>query len=295
MLREVEKLVEYRTVRHSARSEASVYFTNQPAEVYFRFSNPIICQMLTGRKIMRVEGSTPFEFLPGETMLVAPERRLDIVFPEASLDRPTECMCIEIDRTQLDDIVERINEYNVRNGICQRTSLDWSRFSLFRRDNAIDEQLTRLMALYNDQTSPFRDIMIDLHHQELVVRILQAQAREFLVERRGNIPDTGLDAVAAAINTNPQRRFTATELAKIACMSEASLFRHFKARFGVTPARFATEQRIRRARDMLADTPVTHVAFDLGFTSVEHFSRVFRQATGYPPSQARRAKLAILN
>jgi AraC-like DNA-binding protein len=290
MEREIEKLVEYRTVRHSARSEASTYFTNQEAEVFFRFANPIICLMLQGRKIMRVDGSAPFEFLPGEAMLVAPGKRLDIVFPDAALDRPTECMCIEIDRVQLDDIVERINEHHHRMGDRTRTVLDWSRVALLRNERSVNEQLARLLELYNDQQSPFRDILIDLGHQELVVKILQAQARDLLMERPGTIPDNGLDAAAAAICKNPERHYSIAELARIACMSEATLFRHFKARFGVTPARFATAQRIRRAQEMLSDAPVTNVALALGFSSAEHFSRVFRQATGQTPSEARKPR-----
>jgi transcriptional regulator GlxA family with amidase domain len=132
--------------------------------------------------------------------------------------------------------------------------------------------------------------MIDLGHLELVARILQAQARKLLVERRGMIPDTGLDVAAAAICNNPERRYSIAELASLACMNEAGLFRHFKARFGVTPARFASERRIGRARKMLCDTPVTDVAFELGFVSAEHFSRVFRRTTGQSPSRARQTE-----
>src|SRR5262245_46823438 len=105
----VEKLVEYRTVRHSAASEAASYFTNDNASVHLRFNNPIFCQMVTGRKIMCVDGSDPFEFHPGEAMFVAPGMLLEIQFPSADEAHPVECLCIEIDRATVDELVGRIN------------------------------------------------------------------------------------------------------------------------------------------------------------------------------------------
>jgi AraC-like DNA-binding protein len=293
MARHIEKLVEYRQVRHSARSEASTYLTNQPVDVHFRFGNPIICKMLVGRKIMRVDESVPFEFLPGETMLVPSNMRLDIAFPDADINNPTKCICIELERESIDAVVDRINEYNHKIGSRDHFSIDWKRFALFHHDEKIDQKMSKLTTLYGDQSGPFRDILIDLAHQELVVGILQAQARDLIVERRINIPESGLGVAAEAISRNPQRRFTTIELAEMACMSEASLFRRFKARFGVTPARFASDERIRLAREMLGERPVSDVAFDLGYTSPEHFSRVFRRTTGLSPSEARRSHLSF--
>jgi AraC-like DNA-binding protein len=287
--KEIEKLVEHRTVRHSARSEASTYTTNQPADVHFRFGNPVICRMLAGRKTMRVDRSDPIEFVKDETIMFPAECRVDVVFPGAAIDRPAECLCIEIERGQLDDIVARINEHSRRVGLGMHTAIDWSRLGVFRNDHLVNAQSARLGALYGNDNDPFRDIMIDLAHQELLVTILQAQQRDLLVQRRSGMADTGLAAAAAAIRDNPRRRYSTAELARIACMSDASLFRHFRACFGMTPARFANEQRMTLARAMLDDAPVTQVAFDLGFASVEHFSRTFRQAMGQSPSQVRKA------
>src|SRR3954469_10875464 len=108
MGREVEKLIEYRTAHYSAASEASTYFTNQRASVAFRFENPILCRMITGYKIMRVDQSDPFQFLPAESILVPPRKHLLIDFPLTDIDHPTACICIEIDRDKIDTILERI-------------------------------------------------------------------------------------------------------------------------------------------------------------------------------------------
>jgi AraC-like DNA-binding protein len=285
MGREIEKLIEYRTAHYSAASEASTYFTNQRASVAFRFENPILCRMITGYKIMRVDQSDPFQFLPAESILVPPRKHLLIDFPLADIDHPTSCMCIEIDRDKVDTILERINDSRRRAGIRKDISLNWNQFALYRGETAIDAQLDRLMDLYVNEHSEFRDVLIDANLGELVVRLLQSQAKHLLIESRANVPDTGLDAVAHALAQKLESRLDPEQLARAAGMSTATFFRHFRAKFGTTPAKFVNQARIQRARALLSanHASVTEVAFEVGFQSVGHFARVFKQATGETP------------
>ncbi len=282
---DVEKLVEYRTARYSAASEASTYLTNQQAAVGLRFANPIVCRMIAGHKIMRVDRSAPFNFVPGESMMVPPGKLLEIEFPFADLDNPTTCMCIEIERKKVDDIIERINDARRKAGERKDLILNWNEFAIYRGNAAIDHQLDRLMQLFVEEHSAYRDVLVDSALSELVVRLLQAQSARLLIESRANVPDTGLDAVARYITENPDGRIDPERLARIAGMSSATFFRHFRAKFGTTPSRFANQVRIHRARQLLAGdrTTVTEVAFEVGFQSVAHFVRVFKQVTGETP------------
>ncbi len=285
MGREIEKLIEYRTMQYSAASEASTYVTNQQVGVSLRFANPIVCRMITGHKIMRVDHSAPFHFEPGESMMVPPGKLLEIEFPFADLDNPTACMCIEIEREKVDDIVERINHARRKSGNRKEVFLNWNGFARYRGDAAIDRQLDRLMELYRDGDSEYRDVLIDANLSELVVRLLQSQSKRMLIESKANVPDTGLDAAARHIMDNPESRADPEQLAQIAGMSSATFFRHFRAKYGTTPSRFANQARIHRARDLLAtnQATVTEVAFEVGFQSVGHFVRVFKQVTGETP------------
>jgi AraC-like DNA-binding protein len=292
MGREIEKLVEYRKVHYSASSEASTYFTNQAAAVGLRFSNPIVCKMLSGHKIMKVGTSAPFHFLPGESMMVPPDMALAIEFPFADADNPTTCACIEIERSRFDTIIANINETRRKCGERRELAIDWTAFAVYRGDEAVDRQLDRLMQLYLTDGSEFRDLLIDTNLTELAVRLLQAQARHLLIEARSYVPDTGLDAVARYILSQPGEAIDLEHCARIAGMSLATFFRHFRAKFGTTPSRFANQARIQRARELLTkgDTPVSEIGFDVGFQSAAHFNRVFKQFTGETPGEfARRA------
>ena len=63
---------------------------------------------------------------------------------------------------------------------------------------------------------------------------------------------------------------------------------------GVTFSQFVREQRLARARRMLAsphcsDRPITTIAFDAGFADLSHFNHAFRRFYGMTPSDVRAA------
>ena len=77
------------------------------------------------------------------------------------------------------------------------------------------------------------------------------------------------------------------ELAKYLGISEVYLRKQFQANYRVTPKQYILNARIRKARQLLIDTPYTvaAVAEECGFSSVYHFCRCFRQRTGKTPTQ----------
>lgn len=73
-------------------------------------------------------------------------------------------------------------------------------------------------------------------------------------------------------------------------LSLRQLQRLFRSRLGTGPLQYYRRMRLARAHALLQQTglPVTEVAFSAGFASPEHFSRIYRQAFGRPPSADRR-------
>jgi AraC-like DNA-binding protein len=87
-------------------------------------------------------------------------------------------------------------------------------------------------------------------------------------------PDCRLDAWAADHNLAPE-----------------TLSRGFRKMFGVTPARFRSEARTRRALALIArtDMPLASVAAMTGFADQAHMSRALHALTGSPPRCWRRS------
>ena len=78
-------------------------------------------------------------------------------------------------------------------------------------------------------------------------------------------------------------------IAAVAHISEAHFIRSFGATFGETPHRYLQRRRVERSMFLLRETDrsVTDVCFDVGFTSVGTFSRMFREIVGQTPSDYR--------
>jgi AraC-like DNA-binding protein len=284
-----EKLIEYRTVHYSSGSEVSTYITNQQVSVDLCFSNLILFRMQSGRKIISIDDSIPFQLLPGQTMFLPPGMKLSIFFPDTTIRNPTECVCIEIGRNRINSIINSINQARFHQTIHGEIQMDWSRVFLFSDDNEFDFQLDRLMSLFTEQNTEFREVLVESKLNGLFTRLLQSQSDNVLVKRIKTLPSKGILAASDHIIRTPHTRFSTEVLSKIACMSSSSFFRKFRTHFGVTPARFANQNRIDLAKKALKkqETMISILSHQLGFVDTSHFDRVFRQITGETPSQFR--------
>ena len=80
------------------------------------------------------------------------------------------------------------------------------------------------------------------------------------------------------------------ELASTAYMSKRSFIRAFRAAMGSSPIAYLIQLRINRAADMLrqGDRSITDIAFDVGFSDSNYFTRQFRKIIGISPRIYRR-------
>ena len=99
---------------------------------------------------------------------------------------------------------------------------------------------------------------------------------------------TPLDCVIQYIAENIQNpELSNTCLARQIGISEVYLRKLFLAHYNITPRQHILDIRIRKAKQLLCDTPLTvaTIAEKCGFSSVYHFCRMFKQRTGLTPTQ----------
>lgn len=82
---------------------------------------------------------------------------------------------------------------------------------------------------------------------------------------------------------------TLTELANIAGINVFKLKRGFKETFGQTVFEYLAETRLELAKNDLLNTDksVTEIAFELGYSSLQHFSGAFKKRFGVAPGGVR--------
>lgn len=112
--------------------------------------------------------------------------------------------------------------------------------------------------------------------------------RAGLVERLGTTDPAVLDAVAT-METHIADPVTLKDLAQMAGTSARHLNRLFQDKLGHSTMGFYRALRLDTARSLLRNSslPLTQIALATGFASSSHFSRVYAQHFGQPPSHYR--------
>lgn len=103
--------------------------------------------------------------------------------------------------------------------------------------------------------------------------------------------DHRLDHVLHYLQTGPADAMSLDSVSAVARLSRRHFHRRFQETVGLAPGAYAAEIRLKRAAHALAyrQAPITEIAFDSGYGSLEAFSRAFRRRFGKPPSAWRAA------
>lgn len=100
-------------------------------------------------------------------------------------------------------------------------------------------------------------------------------------------------AVEAAqwIDAHSHRAIDLDDAAEHAGLSTFHFLRLFSAVLGVTPHQYLVRSRLRHAARRLAcdDSPITEIAYDVGFGDLSNFVRSFHRAAGASPLKFRQA------
>ena len=114
-------------------------------------------------------------------------------------------------------------------------------------------------------------------------------AQRMALATRSRIHHPALARAMVLLERTPVRVIGVPELAAHAALSERQLLRLFAQFVGEGPAHYHRRLRLEHARGLLRYTAisVTQAAVAVGFESLAHFCRVYRQQYGQPPGADR--------
>lgn len=283
--RDLTQLVEHRANFTLEECELAVFETHQQAEqVNLTFNNLVLTSMIRGKKVMRLFDEPGFEYLPGESVLAPAGELMRIDFPDAAPHNPTQCIALSLCSDTIQRITNLLNERYPRSA-----QSSWeinSRYFHLENNPHLANCIDRLVYVCMEEHSREKDVIAGFALQELLVRLMQTQARVLLQNDSAALSSHNpMAAVVSHIREHIQEHIDVDGLARVACMSRANFYRSFKQELGVTPNQFIQQERLRLAKQYLRDRfyTVTQVCYMTGFNDLNHFIRTFKRHTGRTP------------
>ncbi len=284
--RHLHTLVENRSIYTLEHCELNVFETHQEAHnVHLRFGDLVLTSMLRGKKVMHLFGKEGFEYLPGESVLVPPDEVMRIDFPEAERQNPTQCIALAISPEQIRETLSMLNDKYPKAELNDEWHINEQFFHLINT-NDLTEVINRLIRIGIKEQSKEKDLFGELALRELLLRLMQTQARTLLETNcRTMSSHHRLAHVITYIKEHLDDKIDLNRLSEQACMSRANFFRKFKQELGVSPGDFILQERIKLAKTYLQTSghSVTEVCFMCGFQNLHHFIRAFKKELGMTP------------
>lgn len=278
-------MVENRRVFNLQNCEMNVFESYQQAwRVPLTFSDFVITSMVRGKKIMHLFDAPAFDYMPGETVIVPANETMVIDFPEASVENPSQCIALAVDAAYVDDTLHYLNRYYNE----EEQPHDWQlRFNKyhFENDTEVTDIINKLIRVCSSGDKA-KNIYADLSLKELLIRLVQSQhLQQVKIESEDKGNHTRLHYVLRYINEHLTDHISMDVLCRKAYLSRNVFFRWFRQQFGVTPLEYINRERIRLAKQLLADerNSITAVSQLCGFSDVNYFVRLFKKSEGITP------------
>ncbi|KUJ52675.1 helix-turn-helix domain-containing protein [Chryseobacterium sp. JAH] len=275
-------LVENQTKFNLNNCEFSIYETHKSAfDIKLHFDTIAFTAMLQGRKYMKLENKTNyFDYFPGESVLVAPGETMIIDFPDAD-ETPSQCISLSLNPEFIENSLNHLNYNFAKVDETSSWNLQLDEYFLFN-NKSLTSATNNIMRIAMDDNSE-KDIMADFALKELLIRLMQTQARS-MVEKNLAKNKSRIGFVVDYIKNNIHQKLSIDSIAKLAYVSKSNFFKMFKDELGTSPNDFILQERINKAKELLAlKNSIKETAFQTGFSDTNYFTRVFKQLVGVTP------------
>jgi len=275
-------MVENQTKFNLNNCEFSIYETHKAAfDVKLHFETIAFTAMLRGKKHMKLDNKTNyFDYYPGESVLVAPGETMIIDFPEAD-ETPSQCISLSLNPEFIEKSLNHLNYHLPKTDETSQWNIELDEYFLFN-NQSLASATNNIMRIAMDDNSQ-KDIMADFALKELLIRLMQTQARS-MVEKNIAKNRSRISFAVDYIRKNLHQKLSIESIAKLTYVSKSNFFRMFKDELGTSPNEFILQERISRAKELLKSrNSIKETAFQTGFSDTNYFTRVFKQLVGVTP------------
>jgi AraC family transcriptional regulator len=290
---QLHSLIESRKVYTLKNCELSIYETYQAAaNIPLKFNDLVVTSMIRGKKIMHLNDDSTFDYLPGESLIWQANKWMTIDFPEATRKNPTQCVALTISNDEIQETLYFLNRKYPKIEESGDWNINMEEFLMLNSEE-FTAAINKMLKVSIDSSSTMKDAFAELALRELLLKLMQTQARQFVeVHYKEMASYNRFAAVIQYIQQNIHQRIPVDDLCKKVYMSRPTFFRIFKREFGITPVEYIIKEKMKLARQILSqsDIAISDVSFQCGFNSVNHFIKTFRHFENSTPLQYKKMK-----
>ncbi|WP_313031214.1 helix-turn-helix domain-containing protein [Soonwooa sp.] len=290
--KQLGSMVENKTSYTLKNCEFNIYETHRSAfDVKLHFNDVAFTAMLRGKKKLKLDGKTDyFDYLPGESVLVAPGETMVIDFPEAD-EAPSQCLSLSLNSDFIKNTLNYLNLHETKVDDTSCWQLQNQEYYLFNTES-LTSATNNIMRIAMDNNT-HKDLMADFALKELLIRLMQTQAST-MIQLQLSKNQSRLGYIIDFIKQNLHQKLNIDQMAKMAYVSKSNFFKMFKEELGISPNDFILKERINLAKDLLKKRErIKEVAYRTGFTDTNYFTRVFKQHEGTTPKSFQNDSLII--
>jgi AraC-like DNA-binding protein len=143
---------------------------------------------------------------------------------------------------------------------------------------------------YFTQTPPPAESLLELKCRELMFNIFSHPENTAILAYLKSVSDCSKPSLIEIMEANYTYNLSLEEFAKISQRSLTVFKKDFVETFHTTPGKWLLQKRLDYAQLLLGNSEnnVNEIAYECGFESTTHFSRVFKARLGIPPLQYRK-------
>ncbi|WP_343069201.1 AraC family transcriptional regulator [Cohnella thailandensis] len=140
---------------------------------------------------------------------------------------------------------------------------------------------------YFENPDEVKDGLVRVKLMELLFHLADSNDRLLHQMMQPMSKDRG--SIAMIMEENFLNPVSLNDLAYLSGRSLATFKRDFQAIYNTPPLKWVRNRRLDKAKELLAATAlsVTDVCYSTGFENIAHFSKVFKERFGLPPSEFR--------
>ena len=152
----------------------------------------------------------------------------------------------------------------------------------------LQERAGELLALF---AGPFQVMRLDVFQRRKALELLYELEQGSRAGQELYARFVFIASVLAYLKNHREERLRLEDVARAFFVTPAYLSRSFKACTGLSFVTYLNHLKVERAKELLLrEGSVTQVSLELGYESLTHFERVFRQIAGLSPTEWRKSQ-----